>query len=372
MSSTETDGKSKSQTSRGRSPATRDRIVDEDIQFICSSCRSELNQLKGKRLMITGGTGFVGRYLVESVLEFSSKSRNRCHILLPVRDPRKARCMFGERLEAGDIVLVQWHEVGSSLAQEERCDYIIHAASPSDPREYLKDPKKTIEQIVDLTQSIVDYAVSADSRRLLYVSSGAVYGKVPTGLDRIPEDYPGAPDPTSPSSCYGEAKRFSEMLCSTSGVETAIARLFSFIGPYQDPNSSFAAPDFINQALTKRRIVVRGDGTSVRSYCYSSELCITLWKLLLGKRAHVVYNVGMDSPTITIEELAKLVADVVGNTKVEVLGAKPARATKEPPNRYVPDISRLRDIYEPKIGVREAVERTVAHCQGTGYAGLCH
>lgn len=368
MSSTETDARSKSQRSREKSSTIRDRTVDEDIQFICSSCRDELNQLKGKRLMITGGTGFVGRYLVESVLEFSSKSRNKCHILLPVRDPRKARCMFGERLEAGDVALVQWHEVGSSLAQEVRCDYIIHAASPSDPREYLKDPKKTIEQIVDLTQSIVDYAVSADSRRLLYISSGAVYGKVPAGLDRIPEEYPGSPDPTSPSSCYGEAKRFSELLCSTSGVDTVIARLFSFIGIYQDLQSSFAVPDFIRQAMESSVIRVHGDGTQVRGYCYASELSIMLWKLLLGRPSERVYNVGSDRFVIDIESLAQLMAEMLGSIKVIVEGNGKESVNRVTADRYVPNMDRMRRIYEPSINIKESLERTICFLQSrTGH-----
>jgi nucleoside-diphosphate-sugar epimerase len=313
--------------------------------------------------MITGGTGFVGRYLVESVLEFNSKSREKCRVLLPLRDLKKAQCMLGERLEAGDVVLVQWHEVGSSLAQEERCDYIIHAASPSDPREYLKDPRKTIEQIVDLTQSIVDYAVSADSRRLLYISSGAVYGKVPAGLDRIPEDYPGAPDTTSPSSCYGESKRFSELLCSTSGVDTVIARLFSFIGIYQDLQSSFAVPDFIRQAMESSVIRVHGDGTQVRGYCYASELSIMLWKLLLGRPSERVYNVGSDRFVIDIKSLAQLIAEMLGSISVTVEGNEKISMNRVTADRYVPNMDRMRSIYEPSINIKESLERTISSLQ---------
>jgi nucleoside-diphosphate-sugar epimerase len=214
----------------------------------------------------------------------------------------------------------------------------------------------------------VDYAVSADSRRLLYVSSGAVYGKVPAGLDRIPEDYPGAPDTTSPSSCYGEAKRFSEMLCSTSGVDTVIARLFSFIGIYQDSQSSFAVPDFIRQAMESSVIRVHGDGTQVRGYCYASELSIMLWKLLLGRPSERVYNVGSDRFVIDIKSLAQLIADMLGSITVIVEGNEKESVNRVTADRYVPNMDRMRRIYEPSINIKESLERTTCSLQSrTGH-----
>jgi hypothetical protein len=98
MPSTETDARFKSQTSRGRSLTIRDRTVNEDLQFICSSYRIELNQLKGKRLMIIGGTGFVGKHIVESVLELKSKSREKCNVLPPVRFRRCQKEMLSAHL----------------------------------------------------------------------------------------------------------------------------------------------------------------------------------------------------------------------------------------------------------------------------------
>ena len=171
----------------------------------------------------------------------------------------------------------------------------------------------------------------------------------------------GAPDLADPSSCYGEAKRYSELLCRTSGVPSIIARLFAFIGPYQDTGGSFAVPDFIRQALRDKSIRIHGDGSALRTYCYASDLTIGLWKLLLNGKPGELYNVGSDKPRVSIRELAELIGSQLGNIEIVVEG-KTGNGTR---SRYIPNTDKFKQIYSAQIDLAEGLRRTLASYQYT-------
>ena len=119
-------------------------------------------------------------------------------------------------------------------AEPSRWDFVVHAATPADPVDHVKDPYRTLRDIVDMAVAVVEAARASGSERILLVSSGAVYGPQPSVLPGLPETYLGGPDVTEASSCYGEGKRITELLFRLSGVDCRIARLFSLLGPYQD------------------------------------------------------------------------------------------------------------------------------------------
>jgi dTDP-glucose 4,6-dehydratase len=174
-------------------------------------------------------------------------------------------------------------------------------------------------------------------------------------MQSIPEEYSGGPNLLDSRSCYGEAKRFSELLCQVSGVPTVVARLFAFIGPNQSLDGSFAAPDFIRQATTKHEIRIRGNGLAERTYCYSSDLVVSIWKLLLRGEPGEAYNVGQSPPAIKVVDLAQLIGQQIGGVEVIVEGIC---GDKSRP-RYIPDIGKLCQLYRPCITLPEAVERTL-------------
>ena len=331
----------------------------EDCEYILRECQTEFKDLAGKTIMITGSTGFVGRSLLESALWYNEMTTGEgCHLLLPVRNRSKLSGILAGRTQGVEII--SWDKEGSFDPNPE-FDMLIHAASPSDPRSYLFDPFLMTADTLKLTECVVRAAKKTEAEKMLYISSGAVYGPQPNGMASISEDYLGGPDVATPLSCYGEAKRCSEVLCLHSGVPSISARLFSFVGPYQDLRSSFAVPNFINSGLHGKDIVVKGDGSQVRGYCYASDLCCALWKLLLGDTKHIIYNVGSDRFQIDIMHLARLIADSFDGIDVRVLGREDPQTIGTQAGRYVPDITRLKSIYEPKIDIEEGLRRTIAH-----------
>ncbi len=337
----------------------RTPIVEEDIRCVLRECRSELQDLSGKTLLLTGGSGFVGSYLVESVIAFNRVHPGApCQLWLPTRSLAGARANWPHFFGIDELIWFAWD--GRTLQPPAAvCDYVIHAASPADPATYLHAPMKTMEDIANGTSAVLHYAFRAGVRALLYVSSGAAYGRQAPEVDALTEDNPGAPDLAEPASCYGEAKRYAELLCRSSGVPSIIARLFAFIGPYQDINSSFAAPDFVRQALHHQAIHIRSDGSALRTYCYASDLTIGLWKLLLNGRPGELYNVGTDAPSVSIRDLAALIAAELGSMEVIVEGKAGAGAR----SRYIPNTAKFKKLHPRQIGLKEGLRRTLASYQ---------
>jgi dTDP-glucose 4,6-dehydratase len=211
-----------------------------------------------------------------------------------------------------------------------------------------------------MTASIVDVAKASDARRIVLISSGAVYGDQPANLAAIPETFHGAPDIYALNAAYGEAKRASELLVRLSGLDYRVARVFSLIGPYQDLGASFAVPDLIRQADKNASLQLTG-GSARRSYCYLTDLTVFLVNLLLGDLRHDVYNVGCRQGTASVTEVANVIANIFGGLEVQ------RSSNAEPERNYVPDLDRMYEVYAPRVGLREALTRT---CQSLYARGL--
>ncbi|HXR98604.1 MAG TPA: NAD(P)-dependent oxidoreductase [Terriglobales bacterium] len=346
-------------------PAAAAAVVREDTESILAACSADLRLLCGRTLLVTGASGFVGSYLVESICAWNAAQSNPCTLLFPVRSPAAARRRFAPLFQTDATPWIAWPP-GRDLCQviDRDADFIIHAASPADPAGYRQDAHGCLVSIADLTRQVVEYAKRASAQRILYISSGAVYGQQPSHLAAIPESYTGSPHLGSPSACYAEAKRYSELLCQTSAVDTVVARLFCFLGPYQSLNASFAAPNFLCQAIRDGQIRLDSDGSALRTFCYSSDLAICLWKLLLRGRAGDIVNVGSGEPVVSILELARAIARHVGGVPVKVLPAGKDETAAH--SRYIPDITRLHAFYSPAVSLDDAIARTVrAHATET-------
>lgn len=250
---------------------------------------------------------------------------------------------------------------------DDECNFIIHAAAPGEPRALIHDSLGVAETIVRGTRQVLELATQKNIEGFLFVSSGAVYGVQPPDLERIPEDYFGAPDVTNIRSAYGEAKRYAEMLCTLyrqrHGLPIHIARPFTFVGPYQDLNAGFAITDFIRDGLQGKPLTIQGDGTTVRSYCYAADLTAMLWKILLQSPVGRVYNVGSDE-SISILELANKVIAFFDTSVEVIVTSKPNIKSK--PTRYVPDITRGRSELGMNVDtdIDKAIQRTLFWTSG--------
>jgi dTDP-glucose 4,6-dehydratase len=188
---------------------------------------------------------------------------------------------------------------------------------------------------------VLDFAVSSKANNMLYVSSGAVYGKQPYNLSHISEDYMGAPDLTSLNSVYAEGKRTAEMLCTLYSnkynLSIKIARCFAFVGPYLPLDKHFAIGNFILNLIENKPIIIKGDGTPVRSYLYVSDLIIWLLTILVKGKNCYPYNVGSEEE-VSIEKLARIIAKFA---KIPLdIEIKTKKSKIDIIDRYVPSTKR--------------------------------
>lgn len=328
-------------------------------------------EVQGKHLFITGGTGFFGCWLLESLLWANDKLNLRAYATVLTRNPEsfraKARHLATHpavQLHVGDVVDFAFPDGEYSL--------VINAATEASAQLARDDPLLMWRTIVAGTERTLEFAVRCGAERYLLTSSGAVYGKQPAELTHIPEDYTGGPDPTDPRAAYAEGKRAAEQLCvlyaARHGIEVPIARGFAFVGPYLPLDRHFAVGNFIRDGLRGGPIVVSGDGTPYRSYLYAADLAIWLWTILLRGQSCRAYNVGSEAD-LTIAELAHAVAAASRQAVEVVIASAPRHGA--PAERYVPSTERARK----ELGLREvvplpeALARTIGWCRSGVEAG---
>jgi dTDP-glucose 4,6-dehydratase len=314
-------------------------------------------KLRGKRLFITGGTGFIGKWLVGSVLKAEESLDLGCRITLLSRSPESFRKTFpvlahhpALSLMKGDVRNLEW--------TEEHFDFLIHAATDVAAQ---NEPLDTFDVCSSGTRRVLDFARHAGVGELLLLSSGAVYGRQPPGLDALPESWNGLPDRLDPKSAYGLGKINAEWLAAqysrTHGINVKMARCFAFVGPHLPMDKHFAIGNFIRDALSGDAIAINGDGTPLRSYLYVSDLAVWLWKILFEGKAGQAYNVGGDQ-AVSISQLAHKVNAVLGaDVHITCRGVPKAGAL---PERYVPnvDLARKELGLEICISLDEAIRRT--------------
>ena len=319
--------------------------------------------LRGRSILLTGGTGFIGRWIIESFCRINAAHDLRALMAILTRDPERFRASAPHLPADPALTVVEGDlrslALGRSIPAPQHCDAVIHGATETsntlacDPRAFLA----TIEG----TRDALEFAVRTRARRFLYLSSGMVYGRQPRDLSHIPEDFAGAPDTLDPESAYGETKRDGELLCASYakqfGLEVVIARGFAFIGPHLPLDRNFAAGNFLRDALNEAPIRIRGDGTPLRSYLYAADLAWWLWVLLLKGAPGRAYNVGSEN-AVSIAELARETAGLVQPPPpVTIAGVPdPGRA----PERYVPSTARARSelALEETVDWRTALRKT--------------
>jgi dTDP-glucose 4,6-dehydratase len=318
-----------------------ENVLHNDLDHVLEHTEHLWAEVRGERFFITGGTGFVGTWLMESLLWANRRLGLGVTAVVLTRNPSAYRRRLPHltddpcvTLHAGDAASFEYPEGSFPL--------VIHAATERYSPPSADRPAATFSRDLSATQRVLELARARRTRRLLFTSSGAVYGRQPGDVPHIPEDYAGAPLATDTNSAYGQAKRASEFLCSSYarvfGFDSAIARMFAFTGPYLPLDENYAAGNFMRDALAGGPVRIASDGTSVRSYLYAADMAIWLWTILFRGASGVAYNVG--SPhAVSIAELARRVVEAAGG-EIEIRVGKLAPGVA--PSRYVPSVERAR------------------------------
>jgi dTDP-glucose 4,6-dehydratase len=333
----------------------------EDLDHVFTHTRTLWEEARGASVFITGGTGFFGMWLLESLAYLNDSLQLGLRATVLSRNPAAFAAKAPHLAKRRDLTLLAG-DVRNFRAPPDLFQFIVHAATATNTGTGEHHHLETLETIIDGTRAVLRFAETCGVRKLLLTSSGAVYGPQPAELERLREDDPGAPDPMIPSSAYGEGKRVAEYLtcvhAAKYGYEAKIARCFAFVGPHLPLNSRFAIGNFLGDGLAGAPIRVAGDGTAIRSYLYAADLASWLWTILFRGLPNRPYNVG-SMCALDILETARLVRRTL---EVNVPIQLAARSKGTPPNRYVPDTTRAGEELglQQRLDLSEAVRRTAA------------
>jgi dTDP-glucose 4,6-dehydratase len=333
-------------------------LPEDDLRWV-SARMSLWEKLRNARILMTGGTGFFGRWLTECILYANREHRLGIELSLLTRVPERIRESMPWVVEDEAVSLLRG-DINDFAAPADSFDWLIHGAGSSDARLYASDPQRMHDTIVGGTRRTLAIAREQPLHGFLFISSGAVYGRQPPGLSHVDEGFAPVASPAG-QAVYAEAKREAEALCLDElphKLPPKIARCFAFVGPGLPLDQHFAIGNFIRDALAHRAIRIAGDGSPLRSYLYTADLAVWLLTILLEGRPGRAYNVGSDEP-IDIQSLAGLVDRTVGAARgVTVMKAR----SSQPPERYVPSIARVRselglDVWHPlDLAIRKTAQ----------------
>ena len=284
----------------------------EDIQKILQE-KLPWEILSGCNVLVTGATGLIGGCLVDMLMMNPIKDYV---VFASGRNMERGKIRFKDYIHDSDFHLIKY-DVLEPLVSDVNFDYIIHAASNGSPNYFAQKPVEVMKSNIQGVCNLIEYGLSHGMKRMLYVSSGEVYGE---GDGRVfTEDYSGYVNPTLPRSCYPSSKRAAETLCASYAVEygadVVIARPCHIYGPYFTEQDNRVYAQFIRNVVRNEDIVMKSTGEQFRSWCYVVDCASALLYILLKGERGQAYNIADESSIISIKELAEIVAEI-GNKKV--------------------------------------------------------
>jgi UDP-glucuronate decarboxylase len=332
-------------------------IAPHDLAEVLQRGARDFEALRGAKIFLTGGTGFFGKWLLAALDCADAELNLGLRVTILSRHPRRFLDAWPEAAKRPG-----WHWFEGEVAHVpillERFDYIIHAAADTTAIATPAEEESRARAIVAGTERMLELTRRAQAKRLLYISSGAVYGtRAGVRAGAREDDFEDA----VPVTPYAAAKRQAEELCLRSDVDFVVARAFAFLGPHLPLDAHYAAGNFIRDALRGGPIEVRGDGTALRSYLYPSDLIVWLLGILTRGKRRSAYNVGSDE-VVSTAELARAVAEEVQPPSEVVIQSVQARG---PQNIYLPNIARARQELglEVTVPLHESIRRTLAFHQ---------
>jgi nucleoside-diphosphate-sugar epimerase len=325
-------------------------LPQRDLEYIVAQTRPLWDAVRGETFFVTGGTGFVGHWMLGSLLAASDTLRLGLRATVLSRRPRAFAARSPELGRHPAVTLIRG-DIASFDYPASTHPYILHLAKEPDPVSGAAAPG---------TARVLDFAASHGGRSLLFTSSGAVYGPQPADCSRLGEHHPPTASGDDPNAAYAQGKREAEGLClaaESPDFAVKIARCFTFVGPFMDFDGGYAAGNFIRDAVRGEAVWVEGDGSPLRSYLYAADLAVWLWTVFFSGESGTPYNVGSPE-TISIVDLARLVARRAGRgASVHVDRHQPADGAAP---RYVPDTRLASSRLGLTVGIplEEALDRT--------------
>ena len=329
--------------------------LNSDILEICKNLKNYNNNFEGKKFLISGANGFLGKYFIKSLTQMNMNLKKKIRIL--AIDIKFDKCeIFKDK-----NVKIFKSDINKIKKINLRYDYVLHAAGIPSPKHYFKKPIEAIFTSITGTKILLDYAKKNKSK-FIFFSSSEIYGNPDPKNIPTKETYNGNVSSIEDRSCYDEGKRVGETLCYfykiKQNVNTIIFRPFNVFGPGMPKNDYRVFPRFFNFIKQNKPITIFKNGKQTRTFCYVTD-AITAMLLVIIKGKKFVYNIGCNTPEINMQKLHKVIEKSLSRKVAYKNINYPKDYPQIEPLRRCPDISKIRKElnFKNKVSLYESVKR---------------
>ena len=321
----------------------------------------DLSELEHRTILITGGTGMIGKWMIDQLLKVAS-----CRIIVTGRSEDKFRGRFAD---SADLTFLKWDIAYEHLPSVVGpVDYIIHLASNTHPVAYATDPVSTIVMNVSAAKELLDLAVEKKCKRFVYASSVEIYGQNRGDVEKFKEDYCGYIDSNTLRAGYPESKRCGEALCQAYikqfGLDVVIPRIARVYGPTLQRSDTKALSQFLFNALDGKDIVLKSEGKQYFSYLHVADAVSGILTVMLKGKSGAAYNIADEKSDVTLRELAELVARQCSRKVVFDLPAQTESAGFSPAMKARLDASKLVALgWSAEYDLNSGIEQTISDLQ---------
>jgi len=329
--------------------------LDSDINEISNNLKNYLKYFSGKKFLISGANGFLGKYFIKTLVTLNKSLKKKIKIV--AIDIKFDVCEI--YLDKNVKKIKQ--DINNINKLNFKSDYVLHAAGIPSPKFYFKKPIEAIFTSITGTKKLLEYSKKNKSK-FIFFSSSEIYGNPDKKNIPTKETYNGNVSCIEDRSCYDEGKRVGETLCYfykiKEKVNSAIFRPFNVFGPGMPKNDYRVFPRFFNSIKKNQPITIFKSGKQTRTFCYVTD-AITAMFLVIIKGNNFVYNIGNDKPEVNMSVLYKIIKKCVGN-KVSARNIEyPRNYPQVEPQRRCPNINKIKKEFnfKNKVGIEESVKR---------------
>ena len=340
------------------------RVLEDDLKTIIAEDLS-WEKLKNKTVMITGASGMVGSYMLYVLLMLNDEKHYGIKVDAVMRNVNK----LPEEVRNREDVNVVVADVTKDIPDVGDIDYIIHAASPASPLIMQNQPVETIAANTIGTFKTLELAKEKNAEGYLFISSREIYGQPDEGQEFFYENTYGFVDQLNPRSCYSEGKKAAETMCvcfhEEYGLNTKIARLAHTYGPGMSIYDGRVQADFLKNVYHNEDIVLKSEGTAVRTYTYIADAIAGMYRILLDSE-DIVYNIGNEAGNVSIRDLAEILVSIYPERGLKLVFDIPEGGTKgtAPYTLGILSSEKLRKLgWNPKYSVKDGFKRTLEYLE---------
>lgn len=342
-------------------------VIDEDTKQIIEE-NNGLSILNNCTVLITGASGMIGSYFVYTLMKLNEDYNRNITIIPVVRNLDK----LAKQVLDNEYVKPIVQDVCNPLVYEGSVDYVIHAASPASPKIMKEHPVETNFANTIGTANTLMFSLEKKVKGYLYISSREIYGQPMPGQELFTEDGPlGQVDPLVPRNGYAEGKKAAENMCSgfkeEYGLNTKIVRLAHTYGPGMSIYDGRVQADFLKNIINHENILLKSDGSSIRSYTYISDAISAMFKVLLSSDS-LVYNIADERNKTSIRQLAEVLVNIYPERGLKLVFDIPKEAINQGTAAFTLGILSTEKIqkelgWKAKYNIKDGFARTLRYLE---------